>query len=106
VNPPTNLSGDPYITSCYGRSGRISLLILEGVYGVAGPTLTYSMQIILPDKSVRTLACTSAPIEEILLELGINPTTVIVVKNGKVVPEDVIATEGDEIRILRFSHGG
>ncbi len=65
-----------------------------------------NMQIILPDKSVRTLACTSAPIEEILLELGINPTTVIVVKNGKIVPEDVTATEGDEIRILRFSHGG
>lgn len=64
------------------------------------------MQIILPDRSVRTLARTSAPIEEILLELGINPTTVIVTKNGKIVPEDVIATEGDEIRIVRFSHGG
>ncbi|BBL68350.1 hypothetical protein MchiMG62_15310 [Methanoculleus chikugoensis] len=70
------------------------------------PTLTYSMQIILPDRSVRTLSCTSAPIEEILLEFGINPTTVIVVKNGKIVPEDVTATEGDELRILRFSHGG
>lgn len=73
---------------------------------MAGPTLTYSMQIILPDRSVRTLSRTSAPIEELLLELGINPTTVIVVKNGTIVPEDVTAGEDDEIRILRFSHGG
>jgi len=65
-----------------------------------------SMQIILPDRSVRTLPCTSAPIEEILIELGINPTTVIVVKNGTIVPEDVTAEEGDELRVLRFSHGG
>lgn len=65
-----------------------------------------SMHIILPDKSVRTVSCTSAPIEEILLSLGINPTTVIVVKNGRVVPEDVTADDGDEIRILRVSHGG
>ena len=64
------------------------------------------MQIILPDRSVRTLSRTSAPIEEILIELGINPTTVIVVKNGKVVPEDVTAKKGDELRLLRFSHGG
>ncbi|MDV2482165.1 MoaD/ThiS family protein [Methanoculleus sp. Wushi-C6] len=64
------------------------------------------MQIILPDRSVRTLSCASAPIEEILLELGINPATVIVVKNGRIVPEDVTAEEGDELRILRFSHGG
>ncbi len=64
------------------------------------------MQIILPDRSVRTFSCPSAPIEEILLELGINPATVIVVKNGKIVPEDVTVDEGDEIRILRFSHGG
>lgn len=64
------------------------------------------MQIILPDRSVRTFSCISAPIEEILLELGINPATVIVVKNGKIVPEDVTADEGDEIWILRFSHGG
>jgi len=64
------------------------------------------MQIILPDRSVRTLSCTSAPIEDILLELGINPTTVIVVMNGRIVPEDVTATEGDELRIVRFSHGG
>ena len=65
-----------------------------------------TMQIILPDRSVRTLSRASAPIEEILLELGSNPTAVIVVKNGTIVPEDVTADESDEIRILRFSHGG
>jgi len=64
------------------------------------------MQIILPDRSVRMLSRASAPIEEILLELGINPTTVIVVMNGRIVPEDVTATEGDELRIVQFSHGG
>lgn len=64
------------------------------------------MQITLPDKSVRTFPAASVPIEALLLELGINPTTVIVVKNGRVVPEDVTAELGDEIRILRVSHGG
>lgn len=64
------------------------------------------MQIILPDRSVRVLTGDPLPIERILLELGMNAATVIVVKGGKVVPEDEIVGGNDEIRIIRVAHGG
>ncbi|MDD1712628.1 MAG: thiamine S protein [Methanoregulaceae archaeon] len=64
------------------------------------------MRIILPDRSVRTLARYPLTIEQILTWLGMNAGAVIVIKNGKVVPEDDIAGEHDEIRIIRVSHGG
>ncbi|EHQ36479.1 ubiquitin family protein [Methanoplanus limicola] len=63
------------------------------------------MWIILPDKSIKNIS-SSAPIEEILLELGLNPASFIVVKNGSVVPEDVSAGEDDEIKLITISHGG
>jgi len=44
------------------------------------------MRIILPDRSVQTISHAPSPIEEILLDLRINPTSVIVMKNGKIVP--------------------
>jgi sulfur carrier protein ThiS len=47
-----------------------------------------------------------APIEQILSQMGISPAGVIVLKNGRIVPEDVIAGENDDIRIIRVSHGG
>jgi len=40
------------------------------------------------------------------MELGINPIEVIVSVNGKLVPEDVIVSGNDEIRIVRVAHGG
>jgi sulfur carrier protein ThiS len=64
------------------------------------------MRIILPDRSVRTFTGDPLRIEQILAELGMNAAAVIVVKNGKVVPEDDIADENDEIRIIRVAHGG
>lgn len=64
------------------------------------------MQIILPDRNVRILSCDPLPVEQILVQLGMNATTVIVIKNGKVIPEDDIVGENDEIRIIRVAHGG
>jgi sulfur carrier protein ThiS len=64
------------------------------------------MRIILPDRSVRAFTGNPITIEQILAELGMNAAAVIVVKNGKVVPEDDIADENDEIRIIRVAHGG
>jgi sulfur carrier protein len=64
------------------------------------------MRITLPDRNVRILTISPTPIEQILLQLGINPAGVIVLRNGRVVPEDVIADENDEIRIIRVAHGG
>jgi sulfur carrier protein ThiS len=64
------------------------------------------MQVILPDKTIRTLPGDPLPVGRILLDLGIIPSGVIVVKNGRVVPDDVIASGEDRIRIIRIAHGG
>lgn len=66
----------------------------------------YEMQVILPDKSHHTLPPDSMDIRDILLAFGCNPTTVIVIRNGTLVPEDFIARGDDEIRIVSVSHGG
>ena len=47
-----------------------------------------------------------ACISRILDRLGINPSEVIVSRNGKLVPEDAVANGDDEIRIIRIAHGG
>jgi len=64
------------------------------------------LQVILPDKSTRQLEGGSLLVEEILHRLGINPITVIVTRNGKLVPETARAGEGDEVRIIAIAHGG
>ena len=45
-------------------------------------------------------------IESALRKLGINPQTVIVVKNGEVVPEQDCLGNGDELKILSVKLGG
>jgi sulfur carrier protein ThiS len=64
------------------------------------------MQVILPDKTLLTRPGDPVPIETILTDLGMIPSTVIVLKNEKIVPEDVIASGDDQIRIIRIAHGG
>ncbi len=64
------------------------------------------MNIILPDNSGRTIDPAPITIEQVLLELGINPIEVIVSVNGRLVPEDAIVSGNDEIRIVRVAHGG
>ncbi len=48
----------------------------------------------------------NARIEDILKQLGINPVEVIVAKNGKIVSEEETAGFADELKIVRFVHGG
>jgi sulfur carrier protein ThiS len=64
------------------------------------------MLIALPDGSRREIAEKSARIEDILRQLGINPVEVIVAKNGKIVSEEETAGSDDELKIVRFVHGG
>lgn len=64
------------------------------------------MFITLPDGSRREIAEECARIEDILKQLGINPEEVIVAKNGKIVPEEETAGGCDELKIVRFVHGG
>lgn len=65
-----------------------------------------TMQVILPDKSRRILPPDPLGIHEILRICGCNPTDVIAIRNGTIVPEDFIASGDDEIRIISVSHGG
>ena len=64
------------------------------------------LKIILPDGSRKEIAEKCARIEDILKQLGINPVEVIVAKNGKIVPEEETAGGSDELKIVRFVHGG
>ena len=64
------------------------------------------MLISMPDGSRRELSRAEARIEEIVKELGINPEEVIVAKNGRIVPEDETAGGSDQLKTVRFVHGG
>jgi sulfur carrier protein ThiS len=64
------------------------------------------MLIILPDGSRKEIAGNEERIEDILKQLCINPEEVIVAKNGKIVPEEETASGCDELKIVRFVHGG
>ena len=64
------------------------------------------MRIALPDGSKLEIAEDGASIEVILKNLGINPEEVIVAKNGKIVSEEETAGGSDELKIVRFVHGG
>ncbi len=70
------------------------------------PNLRNLMRITLPDRTVRILEMSPSPIEQILLQMGISPAGVIVIKNGRIVPEDTIADDNDDVRIIQVAHGG
>jgi sulfur carrier protein len=64
------------------------------------------MKLILPDPKTIDIDGVPAPVEKVLIELGINPLEVIVVRNGKMISEDTVVQADDEIRIIRIAHGG
>jgi sulfur carrier protein ThiS len=64
------------------------------------------MKLILSDWDVRIFEHSPAPVEQILLEQGINPLEVIVSRNGKLLSEDAVIQTSDEVRIIRIAHGG
>jgi len=64
------------------------------------------MQIAMPDGSRKEIDESCSRIEDILKKLGINPEEVIVAKNGRIVPEEETAGGHDELKIVRFVHGG
>ena len=64
------------------------------------------MKLVLSDRDVRIFEHNPAPVEQILLEQGINPLEVLVSRNGKMLSEDTIIHPDDEVRIIRIAHGG
>jgi sulfur carrier protein len=64
------------------------------------------MKLILPDQKTIDIDRVPVPVEKVLLELGIYPLEVIVVRNGKMISEDTLVQADDVIRIIRIAHGG
>lgn len=64
------------------------------------------MRVIYQDGRVKEMEITEMPIEDLLEELGINPVEVIIAKNGKIVPEDEMVGNDDELKIIGVKHGG
>ena len=64
------------------------------------------MKIILPNTTINIMPEDPVCITSILDMLNINPSEVIVSRNGKLVPEDTLIGGDDEIRIIRIAHGG
>jgi sulfur carrier protein len=64
------------------------------------------MNLILPDRTVREAGTAPVPVEQLLLDMGINPLDVIVSRDGTLLTEDAVVGGTDEIRIIRIAHGG
>ena len=64
------------------------------------------MKIILSYSTINIMQEDPVSITSILDKLTINPSEVIVSRNGKLVPEDTLVSGDDEIRIIRIAHGG
>ena len=64
------------------------------------------MRLILPDQSEFQLTVIGRTIEEILVDVKVDPLTVLVAREGEIIPEDTVPKEEDHIRIIRISHGG
>jgi sulfur carrier protein len=64
------------------------------------------MKIHLQDGTARTFEGGPATVSSVLFSFGVNPVEVIVSREGRVIPEDAVLAQDDEIRIIRVSHGG
>ncbi|MDD5048971.1 MAG: MoaD/ThiS family protein [Methanoregulaceae archaeon] len=64
------------------------------------------MKIQMADGSIMEPDLESGTVLDVLDRLGINPVEVIVSVNGRLVPEDSIVHDNDELKIYRIVHGG
>ncbi len=72
----------------------------------ADAPISQDMKLILADREALVLACGPAPLDQVLLEAGINPLEVLVTRNGTLIAEDAIVGADDVIRVIRIAHGG
>jgi sulfur carrier protein ThiS len=69
-------------------------------------TMGGTMKIYLPDGTVTEMKKGKVQIADLLGELRINPLEVLVAKNGRIVTEDVIVGDEDEVKIIGVKSGG
>lgn len=64
------------------------------------------MKIKLPSGEVEEMDIRSTTVESLLHQLEINQSSVIVVMNEQIIPEDTTVCNDDELQIIRVVYGG
>lgn len=64
------------------------------------------MKIKLPSGEVEEMDISSTTVESLLHQLEINQSSVIVVMNEQIIPEDTTVCNDDELQIIRVVYGG
>jgi len=64
------------------------------------------MKITYPDGSVKEIGIKEISVKELLQVLGINPIGVVIAKEGKIIPNDGIVRNEDNIVIHEIVSGG
>ena len=57
-------------------------------------------------EEIKTLNNDNTPINDILEDMNLSSETIVVKKNGNIVVEDEIISNGDEIQIIQIIYGG
>lgn len=64
------------------------------------------MRLILPDLTEHQVLVHGRTIEEILVEMNIDPLTTLLSRENEIIPEDTVPDDDDCIRVIQISHGG
>lgn len=64
------------------------------------------MKVKLPSGKIEEMDISSTTVESLLHQLKINQSSVIVVMNEQIIPEDTTVCNEDELQIIRVVFGG
>lgn len=64
------------------------------------------MKVKLPSGETEEIELESTRLDSLLHQLGINQSSVIVVMNDQIIPEDTMLCNEDELQIIRVVYGG
>lgn len=64
------------------------------------------MKVKLPSGKIEEMDISSTTVESLLHQLEINQSSVIVVMNEQIIPEDTTVCNDDELQIIRVVFGG
>lgn len=64
------------------------------------------MKVKLPSGKIEEMDISSTTVERLLHQLEINQSSVIVVMNEQIIPEDTTICNDDELQIIRVVFGG
>ncbi|OPY21918.1 MAG: ThiS family protein [Methanomethylovorans sp. PtaU1.Bin093] len=64
------------------------------------------MKVRLPSGEIQEIEISSLRVDSLLHQLGINQSSVIVVMNEQIIPEDTILYNKDELQLIRVVYGG